>query len=340
MFKDYLLQNWPLILITAAFTISLISTVFMEKKRIVRLHMINVIILLLSIVVFIEFRIAKNPDYRQIRAVLTAIRYSATPFIMGLIAFALVKKQNWMIFTIDKSNSLVRTPFMGYLPYIVTGLYGAFLITILIMRSNKRLIEIIPIVFMALAIGSGLILPFIFGSDYASMFCITISIALFAYYELTILQLTKKDSLTGLLNRHAYYADLKNDAEEITALVSIDMNSLKYLNDNFGHAAGDEALLTLALCFNSALRRKQAGYRVGGDEFMIICRKTTKEEVLALLERIRKKVSETKYSCAIGYSYRVSKEQTIEELLRESDSMMYKEKDLYYQETGKQRRSI
>ena len=360
MFKDYLLQNWPLILITAAFTISLISTVFMEKKRIVRLHMINVIILLLSIVVFIEFRIAKNPDYRQIRAVLTAIRYSATPFIMGLIAFALVKKQNWMIFipamvlallnvisiftgiifTIDKSNSLVRTPFMGYLPYIVTGLYGAFLITILIMRSNKRLIEIIPIVFMALAIGSGLILPFIFGSDYASMFCITISIALFAYYELTILQLTKKDSLTGLLNRHAYYADLKNDAEEITALVSIDMNSLKYLNDNFGHAAGDEALLTLALCFNSALRRKQAGYRVGGDEFMIICRKTTKEEVLALLERIRKKVSETKYSCAIGYSYRVSKEQTIEELLRESDSMMYKEKDLYYQETGKQRRNI
>ena len=360
MFKEYLLQNWPLILILTAFTISLISTVFMEKKRVVRLHVINALIFVLSIIVFIEFSIAKNPDYRHIRAFLTAIRYSATPLLLAMIIFALVKKQNWfifipaliltilnfvsiptgIIFLIDETNTLVRTPVSGYLPYIASGLYGAVLIYLLIIRSNKRFIEIISIVFMALSISSGLILPFILGSDYSSMFCVTMAISLFAYYELTVLQLTKKDSLTELLNRHAYYSDLKSYDDEITAVISIDMNGLKRINDNYGHAAGDEALTTLALCFSRSLKRRQYGYRVGGDEFMIICRKNSEEEVVALVDRIRKYVGETKYSCSVGYSYRSNKEKTVDDLVKESDVMMYQEKSLYYQQSGIDRRII
>lgn len=360
MFKEYLSQNWPLILILIAFTISLISTVFMEKKRVVRLHVINALIFVLSIIVFIEFLIAKNPDYRHIRAFLTAIRYSATPLLLAMIIFALVKKQNWfifipaliltilnfvsiptgIIFLIDETNTLVRTPVSGYLPYIASGLYGAVLIYLLIIRSNKRFIEIISIVFMALSIGSGLVLPFIFGSDYSSMFCVTMAISLFAYYELTVLQLTKKDSLTELLNRHAYYSDLNSYDDEITAVISIDMNGLKRINDNYGHAAGDEALTTLALCFSRSLKRRQYGYRVGGDEFMIICRKNSEEEVVALVDRIRKYVGDTKYSCSVGYSYRSNKEKTVEDLVKESDVMMYQEKSLYYQQSGIDRRII
>ena len=360
MFKEYLLQNWPLILILIAFTISLISTVFMEKKRVVRLHVINALIFVLSIIVFIEFSIAKNPDYRHIRAFLTAIRYSATPLLLAMIIFALVKKQNWfifipaliltilnfvsiptgIIFLIDETNTLVRTPVSGYLPYIASGLYGAVLIYLLIIRSNKRFIEIISIVFMALSISSGLILPFILGSDYSSMFCVTMAISLFAYYELTVLQLTKKDSLTELLNRHAYYSDLKSYDDEITAVISIDMNGLKRINDNYGHAAGDEALTTLALCFSRSLKRRQYGYRVGGDEFMIICRKNSEEEVVALVDRIRKYVGETKYSCSVGYSYRSNKEKTVDDLVKESDVMMYQEKSLYYQQSGIDRRIL
>lgn len=360
MFKEYLLQNWPLILILTAFTISLISTVFMEKKRVVRLHVINGLILILSIIVFIEFSIAKNPDYRHVRAFLTAIRYSATPLLLAMIIFALVKKQNWfifipaivltilnfvsiptgIIFLIDETNTLVRTPVSGYLPYIASGLYGAVLIYLLIIRSNKRFIEIISIVFMALSISSGLVLPFILGSDYSSMFCVTIAISLFAYYELTVLQLTKKDSLTELLNRHAYYSDLNSYDDEITAVISIDMNGLKRINDNYGHAAGDEALTTLALCFSRSLKRRQYGYRVGGDEFMIICRKNSEEEVVALVDRIRKHVSDTKYSCSVGYSYRSNKEKTVDDLVKESDVMMYQEKSLYYQQSGIDRRII
>lgn len=357
MIKDYFLQNWPLILILIAFVISLLTTVFLDKKTVARMYGLIASVFLLSIVVFVEFYIIDKAEYKDLRVVLMAIRYSATPLIMALVTFALVKRLRWFIFIpalalvvvnvvsiftgivfrIDDSNVFHRGP-LGFLPFIMVGLYSVFLIYLLIKRSNKRLMEIVYISFLAFALGSGLVLPFIFQGEFASIFCIIIAIALFAYFEFSVLQLTKKDSLTGLLNRHAYFADVSNDPKSITAIISIDMNGLKAINDKIGHAAGDEALVTLALCFMHPLKSKQSGYRVGGDEFIIVCRKTSEEEVLTIVEQIRKSVSETKYSCAIGYSFNLNGEKPVSDLLKESDEMMYQEKDRYYQESGLRKR--
>lgn len=357
MFKDYLLQNWPLILILLAFVISLMTTVFLNKKTIVRMYILIATIFLLSIAVFFEFSIIGKPEYRVARTVLAAIRYSATPFIIAQICTALIKRMRWFIFipaflllalniisiftgivfSINDTNNLVRGP-IWMIPYIVVGLYSVLLIFLLIKQSNKRLMEIIPIAFLAFALGSGLVLPFIFQDAYASIFCVTIAIALFAYHEFTLLFITKNDSLTGLLNRHAYFADINSDPKSITALISIDMNGLKAINDKEGHRAGDEALLTLAFCFVRPLKNKQSGYRVGGDEFIIVCRKTSEEEVLQIVEKIKKYVSETPYTCSIGYSVNRDGKKSVNDLLKESDEMMYKEKDRFYIESGIDRR--
>ena len=359
MFKDYLLQNWPLILILLAFTISLLTTVFLEKKTVIRMYILIAAIFVLSIVVFLEFYFADKSEYRMARNVLMAVRYSSTPLIIAQISYTLVKKMRWFIFipallfvilnivsiftgivsSIDETDKLVRGP-IWLVPYIAVGLYAALLIYLLIVRSNKRLMEIIPIVFLAFALGSGLVLPFIFRDDYANIFCVTIAIALFAYYEFLVLSLTKKDSLTGLLNGHAYFADVSNNPENITALISMDMNGLKAINDNEGHLAGDEALVTLSLCFMRPLRNKQSCYRTGGDEFIIVCRKTPEEEVLKIVEKIKKSVDDTKYSCAIGYSFNPEGNKAIDDLLKESDEMMYQEKAKYYNETGGDRRKV
>ena len=355
MFKEYLLQNWALILILLAFAISLATTVFLERRTIIRLYVLIVSIFILSIIVFIEFETSNV----SLRNVLMAVRYSATPLIIALITYALVKKMRWFIYvpaiallildivsiftgvvsSINEENVMVRGP-LWIMPYLLVGFYSVLLIFLLVKRSNKRPMELVPIAFLAFALGSGLVLPFILKGDYSSIFCITIAIALFAYYEFNVLQLTKKDSLTGLLNRHAYFADISNDPKSISALVSIDMNGLKAINDNEGHNAGDEALLALALCFNKSLRGRQSGYRIGGDEFIILCRKNSEAEVKSLVERIKKNVGETKYSCAIGYGLNLNGEKDIEKLLKESDEMMYKDKDRYYAETGKNRRHI
>ena len=79
-------------------------------------------------------------------------------------------------------------------------------------------------------------------------------------------------------------------------------------------------------------------YRLGGDEFVILCKKTSEGELHALLERIEKNVSETKYSCSVGYSYNADGNKTIEQMVKESDEMMYQNKAKYYQNKGIDRR--
>ena len=357
MVKEYLLQNWSLVLILLAFAIALQITVFLDKKTIRRMYILIVGIFLLSLVVFTEFEYAINTDHYILRGILVAIRYSSTPFIISQVIYTLVKRQTWyifipsivlliidfvsipagIVFKIGTDNSFARGP-LGYLPFIIAGLYCVPLVYLLIKRSNKKWMEIAPIIFLCIAFISELVFPFIFEKDYSKLFCPTMGVALFIYYVFEVLQQTKKDSLTGLLNRHAYHADSLNHPEEITALISIDMNGLKGINDNLGHAAGDEALLTLALCFRKALKSRQFGYRIGGDEFVIICRKNSKDEVMELIDRINHNIDETKYDCAIGYSYSEDGKISIEDMLKESDMMMYSEKEHYYNTVQRNRR--
>ena len=359
LFKEYLLQNWPLLLVLVAFIISLFLTVFSDKKTVKYMVFLIASIFALSIVVFIEFAIKAKPEYKMLRLVMMAIRYSATPFIIAEVIYINIKKLKsfifipallllildivsiftGIVFRVDDAGQFSRGP-LGVTPFVMVGLYSAILIYLLIERSNKSVMEIVPIVFLGLSLGSGLVLPFILKESYSSIFCLTIAIALFSYNEFTIHELTKKDALTGLLNRQAYYADVSRDPKKISAIISLDMNGLKAINDNIGHKAGDEALVSLSLCFIRAVKYHQHGYRVGGDEFVIVCRKSSEDDVQMLVERIKKLVRETKYSCSIGYSMNKDGNKTVTEMLKESDEMMYKDKERYYLEIGKDRRKI
>ena len=351
MLKEYLLQNWSLALILSAFAIALHITVFLDKKTVKRMIVLVAGVFLLSITVFAEFNIEAVAEHRILRGILIAVRYSSTPFIVAQLIYTLVKTQTWyifipaivlavfdfaslftgIVFTVDENNNFSRG-MLGYLPFAVAGLYCIALIALLVMRSNKKLMEIIPICFLSIALLSDLVFPFIYGTDFSKVFCSTVAVALFIYYVFEILQQTTLVSLTGLLNRHAYKADTNNNPEDITSLISIDMNGLKTINDTQGHAEGDEALVTLALCMNRALKSRQYAYRIGGDEFVIICRKTSEADVLALIKRIEKNVGETKYHCSVGYCYSADSSKPIEEMLKESDIMMYAEKERYYEE--------
>ena len=116
------------------------------------------------------------------------------------------------------------------------------------------------------------------------------------------------------------------------------MNGLKDINDTRGHSAGDEALTTIALCLTQAAKAHQSVYRIGGDEFLVICRKNTLDDVLQLIKRIRNYVSETEYSISIGYSCTENSRKSISEMMKEADEMMYVEKASYYKVFGKDRR--
>ena len=352
--KEYFFQNWILLLILGAFIVVLLITSFSNRKTTIRYLILLVSIFLLSLVVFAEFYVQPVTENNILRLVLMSIRYSATPFVLALLIMVLVKKQSYflmipagillvlnivslftgIVFGLNEAGELVRGP-IGFFPYVMCGLYMTFLIALLVIRSNKRWIEILPIIFLTIALTSGLVFPFIFGSKFSQMFCTIMATSLFIYYVFTILELAKKDALTGVLNREAYYVETRRDYKDITAIISLDMNGLKRINDTMGHAAGDEALVTLALCFMKAVKVRQSVYRMGGDEFVIVCRKTSEEDVKDLVRKIEENIAKTKYSCSIGYSYHNEGTIKLADLLRESDENMYSCKADFYKNKNK-----
>lgn len=351
--KEYLVQNWALILVLLAFMVMLMITVFLSKSTIKKMYILIALVFVLSIIVFCEFRLGELNKHKDIREILIAIRYSATPIIIAFILYALVRKMHWyvlapsfvlaliniisiftgIVFSLDADGNLKRGV-LGYLPYIGVGGYSVALIWILIRQSNKQATEIIPICFLVFALATGTFFPFFMGRDYSKIFCTTIAIALFVYYVFLILQLTKKDALTGLLNRQAYYASIKNSQKEITAIISIDMNGLKKINDNEGHLAGDLAITTVSNCFLDATKSKHLVFRIGGDEFIIVCKKTKEDQLIELVNNIRDIVSKTKYSVSIGYCFNNSQDKDLEEMVKISDQMMYADKTEYYKSKG------
>ena len=350
MLKEYLLENWALILITVAFAIILKTTIFLERKRVNRMYVLIASVFILSVVVFLEFYLGDQGIYREERIVLMAVRYSATPFIMAMILYTLIRKSRWfvfvpaivfavvnfisvftgIVFSIDDANTLQRGP-LGYLPYIAVGLYSIFLVYTMFRNSTKQASEIIPILFMALAFVSGLVLPFVIGKEYSKIFCTTIIVALFVYYVFLILQLTSKDALTGLLNRQAYYAAVSENMKTITGIVSIDMNGLKPINDNEGHEAGDLLLKNGAILLQNVFVGDEI-YRAGGDEFMVLLTFTTEDNIVEKIAKTKKLSRHYgNVSFAMGYCYQ-NDSGDITKALKTADEKMYEDKEKYYAE--------
>ena len=145
------------------------------------------------------------------------------------------------------------------------------------------------------------------------------------YYLCLYIHLSKIDALTSLSNRHSFYQDIATGGDNIYSVISIDMNELKFINDNFGHDAGDKAIAEVAKVLFDYTGKSLRAYRVGGDEFIMLYFGTSEEIVINSIESMRKQIDKTSYSCAFGYSIRREKE-SIDELMKLADEMMYKNK--------------
>lgn len=101
------------------------------------------------------------------------------------------------------------------------------------------------------------------------------------------------DSLSGLANRRAFEAALAADPRDDVAVLFIDLDGFKRVNDDLGHGAGDEVIRKVAARINAAIRHVDLAARLGGDEFAILCRDVRAEaDVLRLADRLLDTVSE------------------------------------------------
>ncbi len=162
-------------------------------------------------------------------------------------------------------------------------------------------------------------------------------------------RLSETDGLTGLFNRYAleeYTEEVeKNGLPPKITVCMVDINGLKFVNDNLGHEAGDELIKGAADCMTKAIMSEGMIYRFGGDEFVIImeCAQEKAEGVLDNFKKLTeswhgKLVKELSVSIGV-VSNETYPDMDLIELKNEADKLMYQDKNLYYERTGKARRS-
>lgn len=147
----------------------------------------------------------------------------------------------------------------------------------------------------------------------------------------------RRDPLTDLLNRQSFYDDCAIYNKSVRAAASLDMNGLKELNDNYGHSAGDEALVRIGECLRAETDRDTLAYRIGGDEFAVLFFHDREETITHVIEQVRENVTRSGYSISAGYALRGDRD--LDETIRESDRRMYENKAKYYRESNHDRRS-
>lgn len=147
-----------------------------------------------------------------------------------------------------------------------------------------------------------------------------------------------RDSLTGVMNRNAYeeMMEQKIIPRPSVGLIVCDLNGLKAVNDNEGHAAGDRLIIAGARCLSDIFGVSNV-YRIGGDEFLVLVQDAGEEEILEAMDRLHALMAERAVSMATGFAIGTPG-QSIEGLMKVADAMMYKDKLGYYERTGKKRR--
>jgi diguanylate cyclase (GGDEF)-like protein len=104
--------------------------------------------------------------------------------------------------------------------------------------------------------------------------------------------LADHDPLTRLLNRRAFVTRLESEVARAVrynrcfGLVVTDLDGFKQLNDRFGHAPGDEALVAFANVLTESLRKPDDAFRIGGDEFAVLVAEATEEDARQVVARV------------------------------------------------------
>ncbi len=149
-------------------------------------------------------------------------------------------------------------------------------------------------------------------------------------------RLASHDSLTGALMRGAWMARAQIEIERSKrharqlALVVMDLDHFKQINDTLGHAAGDQALVDYVACVTRHLRRQDSLGRIGGEEFVLLLPETTALEAHVVAERIRSAIAERQvephYTVSMGVAELGAADQTVSSLLARADAAMYQAK--------------
>lgn len=145
-------------------------------------------------------------------------------------------------------------------------------------------------------------------------------------------RLAYTDTMTGLLNRTAYMEEERKPLAHGCAYIILDINNLKQINDKYGHRNGDLLIITAAQYIKKHFEKRGKCYRIGGDEFLVVCEgcsaEQTAEAIEEMQEQIKNENAAKKMTLQIAVGYAVQQENdTAETLFQRADNRMYENKE-------------
>jgi len=279
---------------------------------------------------FIEYKITSSFEKVKKLAAILAIPLIACSLMVLTAPF------NGIIFSINEDNIYTRTGFYFIIPNLLIFVYVILgTINVYINREKKDKYLLIPAIFFIVPVSLAIIAQvFNYG---ISLTFIGIAIGLTGVYLSTQNESAYIDQLCGVYNRR-YYNDYvrsfcnSRKKDEFLVGILIDMDNFKYINDKYGHYAGDKALQL----FGSVLRKQIAdigfAVRYGGDEFILIT-KQSEASADAVVANIVKEIDEInatgKNEFHLSFSYgmaNLNSDSNMNEFLRTMDARMYEMK--------------
>jgi len=150
-----------------------------------------------------------------------------------------------------------------------------------------------------------------------------------------------KDQLTGLYNRHFFNEIIEREANriertgEVISFIMMDMDDLKYINDNLGHLTGDKILIEGARLLCQNVRKADIVFRFGGDEFLVLLVNADCDDTEYMIRRFINAVDTWnkdragEYGCKMSFSIGCSTCKSCSAILKtlnEADERMYRNK--------------
>jgi diguanylate cyclase (GGDEF)-like protein len=286
------------------------------------------------IMVFVDYMVFKSPERtRKITVIVCVIT-----FIHALI-LAVNLKAHFYFYISEANNSFFRGD--KYFIRLLVA-YSPLLFAAWDLISSPRTFKKSHLYMMFLLLGFsffGSTIDLIFSSARLSWPCTTAAL-LYAYFFI-IRSDTRLDSLTGIGNRFSFneFTDKlsRHSTGESWAIVMIDMDHFKRINDTLGHQEGDNALCDMASIIKSCVKGSDFAARYGGDEFVLATKVERGAEngiaklmsdIQAALDRHNaKNIRPFKLEISYGFDvYTACGSESIEEFLIRIDSLMYKHK--------------
>ncbi|NVK87093.1 MAG: sensor domain-containing diguanylate cyclase [Gammaproteobacteria bacterium] len=159
--------------------------------------------------------------------------------------------------------------------------------------------------------------------------------------EIAALELATTDELTKIANRRAFFSVAQSllkvcerKPDTCFSIAFFDLNDFKFINDNLGHDAGDDVLITFANKLQQSFRVCDIVARIGGDEFAVLYAHEKKEQIENAVQRFEKSINQfnrnridyqIKYSVGV-VEFSCKDNPSLDAMLSKADSLMYQQK--------------